>query len=189
MGVVCASVNNCSSLCTWQSIVSSRAGCWLSTGLTNHTRKPGASSVDASSYCISDTAIAWMTLHVQHPVSVLCAHPPKAACLAASGLAAHFITASRSAFGVAGEWGGFKCLGVCPQLLQTSPPLLQSEAEYLSRWLAAAFAGVLKRQDRCSSHFRFPLLIEISDLPENNNCCQWQLLQFKMFTNGLQCPD
>lgn len=103
---------------------------------------------------------------------------PKAACPAASGLAACFIAPSRSAFGVAGEGGGFQCLGIRPQLLQTSPSLLQSEAEYLSHWHAAAFVGILKRQDSCSSHFRFPLLIEISHLIEKS-CCQWQLLQLK----------
>lgn len=92
--------------------------------------------------------------------------------------AAPFIAPSPSALGAAAGGGGFKGLGVNPQLLQTSPLLLQRNAQYLSRWCAAAFIGTSKRQDACSSPFRFPLLIEISCLPENNYC-QWQLLQLK----------
>lgn len=178
MEAVCASVNNCSSLRVWQSIASSVAGCWLSARLTNHVAKPGASRANVSSYCISATAITWTILGIHHPISVLPPRLLKAACPAASGLAAPLIAPSRSAFGVAGEWGGFKCLGICPQLLQTSPSRLQREAKYLSPWVAAAFLDILRRQDGCSSRFRFPLLTEISRLPANN-CCQWQLLQLK----------
>lgn len=151
----------------------------LALGPANKPRlMPGASRVSASSYCISAAAITWKILHGHHPIGVLHPRLPKAACPAGSGLAAWFITPSSSAFGVAGEGGGFKCLRICPQLLQISPELLPSEAKYLSHWRAAVFVDILKRQDGCSSRFRFPLLIEISCLPENN-CCQWQLLQLK----------
>jgi len=119
-----------------------------------------------------------MILCVHHPIGVLYPHLSKAACPAASGLAVRFIAPSRSAFGVASEGGRFSAWEYVLSFSKLHHHFYKVKPSICHTGMQLLLLLFLKRQDRCSSLFRFPLLIEIRCLPENN-CCQWQLLQLK----------
>lgn len=135
MEVVQASLN--SSLRVWQILLGSVAECWLTAQIMNQTAQAAIPPQPRRILCVRPCR---------------CLTPSKSSCPAASGLAAPSITASWALCGAAAEGGGSKCPGVCPQLLQSSPWLLQSTAQDLSQRSAAAFIGTSEKTRTCAPH-------------------------------------
>lgn len=139
MEVVQASLN--SSLRAWQLLLSSMAGCWLLAQIMNQRqhRQP---------------------LHVSHGSNregIVCTCP--CLCLTSSKIIPSCSPCHGSLSiclrGCCWRRGG-SMPGMCPQLLQTSPLLLQSTAQYLPLCCAAAFIGTSKRQGRVLLTFQIP---------------------------------
>lgn len=161
MEVVQASLN--SSLRAWQLLLGSMAGCWLLAQIMNQRqhRQP---------------------LHVSHGSNregIVCTCP--CLCLTSSKI----IPSCSPCHGSLSIclrgccWRrGVPCLGCVLSFSKPHPCSYKALPSICHSDVQLLLLVLQKDKDACSSPFRFPLLIEISCLPENNYC-HWQLLQLK----------